>query len=216
MKGENFDNNILRFVYLRRHRLMFERGERSSKTIYDTNGQAEEKEMQEQVTEIMKLGSGKQMDRYDQTPRQIRCITRGFRFEDAENWNRYMEMRDAMLAGGTEAIFGMKGEDAARRLDVYLETIMEEPEAEQLEIGKLYTVRQINPDIGFGQGLVSIKEIRVADEFYDELNYTCEDGLPMDPGFHCSLFEELHEVSIEDRIRHRDEYWASVNKDMEI
>ena len=170
--------------------------------------------MQEQVTEIMQLGSGTQIDRYDQTPRQIRCITRGFRFEDAENWNRYMEMRDAMLAGETDAIFGMKGEDAARRLDVYLETIMEEPEAEQLEIGKLYTVRQINPDIGFGQGRVSKKEIRVADEFYDELNFIGEDGLPMDPGFHCSLFEELHEVSIEDRIRHRDEYWASVNKDM--
>ena len=179
-----------------------------------TNGQAEAMKMQEQVTEIMRLGSGKQMDRYDQTPRQIRCITRGFRFEDAENWNRYMEMRAAMLAGETEAIFGMKGEEAARRLDVYLETIMEEPEAEQLEIGKLYTVRQINPDIGFGQGRVSIKEIRVADEFYDELNFFGEDGLPMDPGFHCSLFEELHEVSIEDRIRHRDEYWASVNKDM--
>ena len=113
----------------------------------------------------------------------------------------------------------LDGAISVKQLVDGLNDFMEEPEAEQLEIGKLYTLEDILPiylnakdengklkPSNFPR--VCIEEIPVHDRRFFEANGIDNPDFQSqyNTGFHHTLFEELTEVDIETRIRRRNEF----------
>ncbi len=155
--------------------------------------------------QLAMLGHGKEIDQYDQSVRKVRCISRGFRHDLKDIWDKLSNVADAITEKLKNDNFTCP---EACREDV-LSYIMDEPEAEQLVIGETYTLIATFPDFplrdDMGSGLTLV--------FLDEIHSAPKDYIGVyDGGFHSHLFEELEEVSLADRIRHHDEYMKALNK----
>lgn len=167
-----------------------------------TRGAASEEEANDRVSlynQLAMLGQGKDIDLYDQTVRKIRCISRGYRFDRKDMWEKVKNTGAAIAEK-------LKNDHIAAPESFWDETfnyLMDEPEAEQLVIGETYTLLAAFPDVPLDNGrsshlnLVFLEEIHSAPKAF--IDYP-------DGGFHSHLFEELEEVSLADRIKHHDEY----------
>lgn len=167
-----------------------------------TKGASSEEEKKARLqlyNEVLLLGKGKDIDRYDETPRKIRCVSRGYRFDRAKEW----EMTQNMVTAIEQKLRSDNRPFPETLREEAIDMLMEEPEAEDLIIGETYTLLDILPDIPYSNekpshiGLVFLEEIHSVPKEY--LDYP-------DGGFHSRLFEELNEVSIKDRVKHYDEY----------
>lgn len=165
----------------------------------DAGSKEEENELLSLHMQVTLLGTGKEIDRYNLSPRKVRCISRGYRYDRMEKWEILQKTISAVkekYASDRQAF----PEDLSNEA---LEMLKDEPEAAHLIIGKTYTLLDILPDVPFSDGknshigLVFLKELHSAPKDY--LDYP-------DGGFHSSLFEEVEPVSVEDRIKHHDEF----------
>ena len=151
-------------------------------------------------TETALLGKDRDIDRYDLTPRKVRCISRGYRYDRKKKWE---ELLKAVKAFG-DYKSNYRPISLLHQQET-LDNLMEEPEAEYLIVGRTYTLTGLIPDIPLSNGKSSFIGLVFLAEYHSSPKAFINSP---DGGFHSTLFEELKEVSVTDRMRHHDKYIA--------
>ena len=108
-------------------------------TKYAPSGETA-KELTSLRTETALLGKDRDIDRYDLTPRQVRCISRGYRFDQKKKWEELLKTVKAFedYKANYRPIAMLQQQET-------LDTLMEEPEAEYLIVGRTYTLKGMIP-----------------------------------------------------------------------
>ena len=128
----------------------------------------------------VRLGYARMINRYDISPRKILCVSKGTEHDkkaDREKFENVVKQAMELYPKSRERFAAM------------LETTADGEEVGLLEIGKEYTLKSIDPDVGFGVGKIELVE------FPDEGRK-----------FNAALFEELHEVPLQQRLEDLTKY----------